>query len=356
MAQNQHKTQMKLKQITAQIKAASSGKPSDEQMALIQPYLIGEIPAEDLYVRSMVLAHNGIDRDRESLSPDLLSDLAETLVGKGLHIRHPMGLDGDTGPGEGRFFAAELITMSLDQARQALGDPQLRFLPGVTEAVLLEASFYTVKTTDNAALLKKIDAGIARDVSIGFRSSNYKRIGQPDNDETLLAYELQPPGEAYEGSLVWLGAQPGAGITKHAKTEDIDMDQEELDKLKKAAADAKAEYAVIEKALGADALADLDNTKSLIADGKAYRADLIQSVIKAKRLAGELGDSDEDSAEATAFYASMPLKMLQKEQQARQKSLGSTQQIQGADPNGQGESDQPKGLRDASITAKALGQ
>ncbi|MGV6817746.1 MAG: hypothetical protein ACWA44_10830 [Thiotrichales bacterium] len=192
----------------------NNGVPSTAQMEQITSYLVGEISEDELYVRTMFLAHNAIDRDQEVISGSLLADLARTLPGKGLHIRHPMGFDGDTGPGEGRFFWARVLTVTLDEARDLLKESSLTWPSTETQAQLLEASFYTVRTTDNAQLLKKIDAGIAGDVSIGFTNAQSEPLHGAEGE--VIAQLLKGPGEAYEGSLVWLGAQPGARITKAA--------------------------------------------------------------------------------------------------------------------------------------------
>ena len=72
-----------------------------------------------------MLAHNCVDRDRECFDESLLAAFAASIPGKGCHIRHPAGWDGDSGPAEGRVFEAEVRRMSLEQAIAYIEDDEL---------------------------------------------------------------------------------------------------------------------------------------------------------------------------------------------------------------------------------------
>ena len=211
---------------------------TDEDLAAINALALAEMTADDVYVRTAYLAHNGIDRDKEVFDDSLLEAFANSLPGKGLFIKHPMGYDGDSGPGIGRWFRAQVVDMSLDESRAVLKEPKLQFPPSTETAKLLEASFYIPRTEKNAGLLADIDAGIAGDLSIGFRTSDRAPITDGVSDD-VIAYRLMAPGEAYEGSLVWLGAQPGARVHKAASLSNpdiptsVDALQEENARLKK---------------------------------------------------------------------------------------------------------------------------
>lgn len=205
---------MKMNQKTRHLTKAASATPTPAQMEAINRFTVETLAAEDVYVRTAYLAHNGIDRDRESFDPALLRDFVRTLAGKGLFIRHPGGWDGDSGPGVGRWFEAALVEMSIEEARAALREPELRFPPDAEKAILLEASFYLPRTDSNADLITGVDAGVVGDVSIGFRAAT--RTTLIDGDGQEIGMRLHGPGEALEGSLVWMGAQPGARITKAA--------------------------------------------------------------------------------------------------------------------------------------------
>lgn len=198
---------------TIEIRAkAANGKPSSEQLAAINVYALDELTADQVYVRTAYLAHNGIDRDNEVFDGALLRDFARSLPGKGLFVRHPGGWDGDSGPGVGRWFEARVVQMSMDEARTALGEPNLQWPDGTEQAELLEAGYYLPRSDKNTDLIVDVNAGVASYVSIGFQSS--QRTDIMDANGNVIARRLHAPGEALEGSLVWLGAQPGARTVK----------------------------------------------------------------------------------------------------------------------------------------------
>ncbi len=311
------------KLMTLRIKATAA--PSAEHLALINTLALSDMTAEQLYVRTFVVAHNAIDRDNEVFDDALLADFAESLPGKGLFIKHPSGRDGDSGPGEGRWFAAEVQRMSHDEARTLLRAPSLQWPPTVTTAALLMGSAYMVRTDGNKDLLLKIDAGIVSDVSVGFTAKSGGPVTDADGRE-LTARLITSPGEALEASLVWLGAQPGARAVKAAKTnpdEEPNMPtQAELDAANTKAATfetelkaAKPSHDIIIKAreaLGEDA--HLIDKPEVLAENikaaKAYRESLIDDIVAGERRAGVCGDDDESVNTAKAIYAGQSLTTL----------------------------------------------
>lgn len=325
--------------------AEGAGAPSEAHLAQINKLALRALNADEVYVRTVYLAHNAIDRDREAFDDTLINDFANTLPGKGLFVRHPGGWDGDSGPGVGRWIDARVVDMPLDEARTVLREPKLAWPPGTERAKLLESTFYLLRTSDTKDLIDKIDGGIAADVSIGFRAAD--RSGISDAAQNTIAYRLLGPGEALEGSLVWLGAQPGARVHKSATREDETMTPEEIKALQaklaaaeKAAADNKAKaeaHDALMKELGdAKSVAAL---KAAAADGAAYRAQIVDDIVKAERIAGMIkGDDEKAVNEAKAQYADWPLSRLK----AWAEKLGKTEtkggHLQGGDPNaGQGE-------------------
>ena len=325
------------KQFRAQVKAVAS--PDEATLAKIRAFTLVDIDPEQLVVREFVLAHNCVDRDRECFDESLLAAFAASIPGKGCHIRHPNGWDGDSGPAEGRVFEAEVRRMSLEQARADLREQKLSLPPDRNEVHLLVTRAYFVRTPENAGLLLKMDAGIAGDVSIGFTTQNPPvKVFDPEGHEINVRRWLAP-GEALEQSLVWLGAQPGARATKSAKTtEDDDMNlQEQLDAEKaktamltserdgfktqadgnKAAAD---NLTALKTALG-DSAALLETPGRLaatVADGKAHRDALVKALVTADRQAKRCGDDEETVKAATAEYEELPTKALQKLHDAQQ--------------------------------------
>ncbi len=363
----------------------SNGKPNDDEIKQIGEYTLVDVTEENIYVRTMYLAHNAIDRDDDVFDDGLLNDFARTLPGKGLFDKHPMSYDGDTGYGEGRFFAASVKDLSLDEARELLKQAQLKFPPSTERAKILEAKFYIPRTEQNASLIESIDFGIANDVSIGFRASDRSPITSGESD-TVIASRLLGPGEALEGSLVWLGAQPGARVVKQAtlfdtpefETEDEKMDLEELkQQLKTAKDNHKTEvdglkvkltaaeklgdnFKALQTKLGDDFKALLDTPDALldaIKNGQAYRNDLVENVIKCERLCGFLSDDSEEGLKVVKEqYSELPDDRLQQQLKFAQDRLPKnlTQaQLDSGDMNATGanEQDRVDGEKDASDVA-----
>jgi len=306
-------------------RSKGAGTPSADQLAQIRPFCLNDMTADQLYTRSFVLAHNCIDRDQEVFDEGLLADFAKTLPGKGIFVKHPMSWDGDSGPAEGKWYGASLQTISLDEAKQLLREPSLTLPPDRSMVTLLCADGYFAKTEDNADLLTKMDAGIAGDVSIGFSATSRVPIKDAQGRE-LQACRIMGPGEGLEGSLVWLGAQPGARAVKNAKKSTIpqsevsEMDEKDF-KAKLDEADAKlkamqpdADFrTALKAALGKDHESLADDAKALAAHvlaGKSANSAMVDELIARDRQAGALGDGPEEVAAAKSAYAALPFAQL----------------------------------------------
>lgn len=356
-----------------QLRIKSAGDPTPEQLTAIRQYTLADLAPEQLYVRTFALAHNAIDRDREAFDEALLADFARTLPGKGLFIKHPMDwANGDRGgPPEGRWFAARTERMSLDEARTLLREPELKFPPDVQTAVLLMADAYLVRTEDNGALLLKIDAGVVGDVSIGFTAKDSERITDGQGNE-LNAWRILGPGEALEGSLVWLGAQPGARAIKGARTpEDNEMktyseDQFNAEKSAREAAEQKATEAkashdlVLKLRTSLGDHAHLVDKPEVLADqikaADEYRKSLVDEIVAAERQLGLCGDEDESVKAAEAIYAgydTSKLKQLRDHYAARTTKGG---RVGASDPSARGGANdgEPAGNKSALAGNPAL--
>lgn len=219
------------KRFDAHITKGASTAPTTDELATINAMAIAPLAADDVYVVRSYLAHNAIDRDQEAFDPSLLKDFANSLPGKGLFVSHP-GVDGGKGPGVGRFFAAKVLQVTKTKARQMLGQPNLHWPPDVPEdgALVLDTAAYMANTAGNADLITNLRFGVASDVSIGFRASSRSDI--QDATGNVIGQRLHGPGEAYEGSLVWLGAQPGARTHKAASQGNAGTGTSEVERLK----------------------------------------------------------------------------------------------------------------------------
>ena len=199
----------------------------------------------------------------------------------------------------------------------------------------LMAWFYMIKKPDMESLLMDIEGGIASFVSIGFSAEKWLPV--TDKDGNVLYHEYSGKGEALEGSIVWLGAQQGAAITKAARQgvhiedeEDKSKKQEDnMENVKKMLhlkADA-AEDDVIkvlkEKQARLDALEAIDEAladnnsagkiaelKAHAADGKAYRKNLVDDAVRFGALIGEVPTDAEAQKKEVEFIAAWPLERI----------------------------------------------
>ena len=340
-AQGDHQVSLRQKALALHIKAA--GAADDATLVAIRQYTLRAFTPDELQIRDYALAHNCIDRDNEVFDEAVLDDFARTLPGKGVYIRHPTSWQGDGGPAEGRVFAATTQTMSLDELRTLLNEPDLQLPPDRTTAKLLTARAFFAKTPDNASLLIKQDAGIAGDVSIGFTAQGQSPIRDASGNE-LTARRWMAPAKAMEMSLVWLGAQPGARAIKSATSENpteqtMSLTTEQITALQAKAAQGEKDagaLAALKAALGdADAvlLGNPAALKALIADARAFKSALIADVIALERQLGICADTPEAKAAAEEFHADLPVAKLQAMVKGYEGRLPSNGALKGANTN-----------------------
>lgn len=183
-----------------------------DQLEKINRFALMPLSPGEIFTARFLLAHNAIDRDNERFPEVLLDDFAKTLPGKSLldgHNRQKLPL--------GLFFDAVTEVMKPEQFK-ALTNEAANLPDNIQTVKTLWGWVYMVRSEVMAEVIRNITAGIYRHVSIGFRASDIKSVkGQFDN---ILFWEYVSPGEALEGSIVWLGAQPGATIKTFMHTSD----------------------------------------------------------------------------------------------------------------------------------------
>ena len=189
-------------------KGASVGIQADAAiLGKINRFAMEELTADQVFVRKQILAHNGIDRDNERFPEAILDDFAKTLPGKSVLFFHdrktlPLGL----------YFDAATETMSPDKFQELTGEI-IKLPASVKQAKVLWAWYYAVKTPEIEYTLANINGGVFRHWSISFGAADLVDV-KDDISGPVQYREYVPPGEAREGSLVWLGAQQGATSQK----------------------------------------------------------------------------------------------------------------------------------------------
>lgn len=278
--------------------AVSAGAEiTPEMLAKINGFALKDLTAEEIYVRKFLFCHSAIDRDNERFPEPLLDDFVTTFPGKSFLFAH----DRDEYLPLGLFFDASAEMMTPEQFKGLTGEDPL--LPeGSTSVKIVWAWAYMLRE-HRKEIIDNIDAGVYRHVSIGFAAADIRPVKKDINGPTLF-WEYVGPGETREGSLVWLGAQPGATAQKTMKDQKNHITEETSMKTiiallvglgLKSITDTATEDQV---AAGVKSLIDEKDAtiKTLEPDavlGKAYREKTVDSFVAAKQKLGEVADTEE---------------------------------------------------------------
>ncbi len=187
-----------------------------------------EHTADELFVFEAVLCDNEVDRDNERFTLDALKKLAELFVGKtGIFDHNPTSNNQNA-----RIFDTHLET---DASRKTMGGESY---------TCLKAHIYMIRTDSNADLIKEIDGGIKKEVSISC-SCSAKRCSVCGADRkkgkcshisgryyanSKCHTVLDGVTDAYEWSFVAVPAQVDAGVKKHY-TNEKSLDNDALQRL-----------------------------------------------------------------------------------------------------------------------------
>lgn len=254
------------------MKAVKAYEPNDGDLEKISAFTRREFARDELYVFEAVLCDNDIDRDFEKFSTGALETLQKLFIGKTGIKNHSM--------------------LAEDQTARVF-DTYLEKIPGKKTAdgedyVALKAKAYMVRTAENEALIKDIDAGIKKEVSVS--CSAKKRVCSVCGTDKSSAYCAHRPGQEYDGvlcytvldeisdayefSFVAVPAQRSAGVEKaFDKKEDGIMTQDIITKLKNggtAVSDSEAAYIV-------GLVQELSDDAEL---GREYRKTLVKDLVK----------------------------------------------------------------------------
>lgn len=181
-----------------------------EDLALINRLSKTELGAEQVYVFTVRLCDNEVDRDFERFDSEALERLGELLVGRSGLFDHQWSARGQAA----RLYKTEVVREPA--ARTEAGD-EYRWLKGWA---------YLLRTERNADLIAEIEGGIKKEVSVGCGAgrSVCSICGAEDGgcghvrgqvyDGKLCFRELRDVTDAYEWSFVAVPAQRRAGVLK----------------------------------------------------------------------------------------------------------------------------------------------
>ena len=190
---------MEIKKAT---EAVSSGAPTAMQLEAINAQARAKLKAEQVYVFSLRLCDDQIDRDGERFDTAALPALAKLFIGKTGIVDHKWTTDGQVA----RIFATEVVR---------------------EEGVSYIKAWAYIRRGGNAdEVIADIEAGIKKEVSVGCAmgrcvcsicGSEYGTCGHVKGehyDGQLCCGILKEPMDAYEFSFVAVPAQPNAGVLK----------------------------------------------------------------------------------------------------------------------------------------------
>lgn len=185
---------------------------TEKELELINNYTRSPLTADDVYIFSVTLCDNEIDRDFECFSVESLQKLKDLFVGKTGISDHSM---------RSKDQAARIFYCYIES------DPLRKTSKGEVYTAL-KAKAYTLRTESTKTLIDEIDGGIKKEVSIGcavntitcsicgknMKTHACQHIKGKTYKGSICHGILEDPTDAYEWSFVAVPAQRNAGVTK----------------------------------------------------------------------------------------------------------------------------------------------
>lgn len=207
----------------------------NELLEKLNKFTRRELNQDEVYIFDVVLCDNDIDRDGEVFSDNALNTLQKLYIGKtGIFDHNPKGSNQTS-----RIFDTTIIT---DDTKLTKYNQPYKCLKG---------NAYMVKTSSNADLIKEIDGGIKKEVSVSCSSDScrcsicgterHKKgcnhiLGKLYGGKLCYAI-LDDIKDVYEWSFVAVPSQVNAGVTKHFGS----VEPNNLDVLEKSSLDTVLE-------------------------------------------------------------------------------------------------------------------
>ena len=189
-------------QVKKATEAVSSGVPTAVQLEAINAQAKASLAAEQVYVFSLRLCDDQVDRDNERFDTVALPGLAKLFIGKTGIVDHRWSSENQVA----RIFETQVVQQD-----------------GVS---YIKAWAYIRRGGANDEVIADIEAGIKKEVSVGCAmgrsvcsicGSDYGCCGHQKGemyDGQVCCAILQEPMDAYEFSFVAVPAQREAGVLK----------------------------------------------------------------------------------------------------------------------------------------------
>lgn len=249
----------------------------EQELEQINQYTRKAVAQDDVYIFTLTLCDNEIDRDFERFTPEALAQLAELFKGKTGLFDHSCKSEQQSA----RVFATWVEADPVRKTSQ--GEPY----------TTLKARAYMIRTKENEALIAEIEGGIKKEVSVGCAMGSLccsvcgadrrtegcdHRKGHTYNGQ-LCHDVLRDARDAYEWSFVAVPAQREAGVTK-AFLKEAPMKPDILETVK--AADNSLSLSKPQLRQLQKEIAQLEQAG---ADAAAYRAKLLSDIGRGVTLA-----------------------------------------------------------------------
>lgn len=192
-----------------------------DDMKIINQFSRRELTEDEVYIFTVTLCNNDIDRDNERFSVNALNQLAKLFVGKTGISDHSMR----SADQKARIFDT---WVEKKDGKTIDGEP----------LYCLMARAYMLNNDTNRALIDEIDAGIKKEVSVSCsmskgicsicgkdkRHERCEHIAGREYNGKKCFVTLDDASDAYEFSFVAVPAQRDAGVTKSFDTKEVKMD------------------------------------------------------------------------------------------------------------------------------------
>lgn len=195
--------------------------PADPEadIELINQYAVKKLTSQDVFCFSIVLCDNEVDRDDERFTADSLGKLAPLFLGKSVLFDHCWSAEKQV---------ARLYRTFIEDTKEktTMGEPKK----------VLRGNAYMLRTSETEELIKAIEGGIKKEVSVScqmggckcsicgekfhYNWQTGKDLCESDHfkgdtyDGKMCVGDLVDPKDAYEVSFVAVPAQKGTGVTK----------------------------------------------------------------------------------------------------------------------------------------------
>lgn len=245
---------------------------TDAEIAEINKFTRRKFSKDEIYIFSVVLCDNDIDRDFERFAQSSLDSLKKLFIGKTIIFDHERKSANQTA----RIFSTEIIT---DNTKSVANGENY---------TVLKAKAYLPKTEKNKETISAIESGILKEVSIscavkssqcsicGKENCNHKK-GRKYGGE-LCHRLLVSPTDAYECSFVAVPAQRAAGVTKNYHGKRIEHKERELEDIVKSLESSEAQSLTkAESNLLKEHISLLEKSASW---GDKYRESMLESILK----------------------------------------------------------------------------